>query len=140
MWFSAANIVVNQDLLQYPTHLGFIKEDGNVDYKTVTMLEDAFNVKKYTLNPTLTNPLSLTEYYANLVGQIANSGNVYKQLKENQDLTVENIEATRQRQIGVSTDEELANMIRFQNAYNAASRFINVIDECTEHIINTMAR
>ena len=140
MWFSAANIVVNQDLLQYPTHLGFIKEDGNVDYKTVTMLEDAFNVKKYTLNPTLTNPLSLTEYYANLVGQIANSGNVYKQLKENQDLTVENIEATRQGQIGVSTDEELANMIRFQNAYNAASRFINVIDECTEHIINTMAR
>ena len=103
MWFSAANIVVNQDLLQYPTHLGFIKEDGNVDYKTVTMLEDAFNVKKYTLNPTL-------------------------------------IEATRQGQIGVSTDEELANMIRFQNAYNAASRFINVIDECTEHIINTMAR
>ena len=42
--------------------------------------------------------------------------------------------------MGVSTDEELSNMIRFQNAYNASSRFINVIDECMEHLINTLGR
>lgn len=138
-WFSAENIMVNQDLLQFPTHLGFIKKDGNVDYEVTKALENAFNSKEFTLNPLLTNPLSIREYYSNLVGQIANSGNVYKELKANQDLTVESIEATRQGQIGVSTDEELSNMIRFQNAYNAASRFINVIDECTEHIINTLA-
>ena len=40
--------------------------------------------------------------------------------------------------IGVSSDEELANMIKFQNAYNASSRYINVIDEMLEHILNTL--
>ena len=62
----------------------------------------------------------------------------YKNLKENQELTVSSIESSRQGAIGVSTDEELSNMIKFQNAYNASSRYINVIDECMEHIINTL--
>ncbi len=139
-WFSVPNISVNQDLLQYPTHLGFKRPDGSVDYETARQLEDAFSDKKFTLNPELTNPISIVEYYSNLVAQVANSGNVYKSLKENQELTVESVESTRQGAIGVSSDEELSNMIKFQNAYNASSRFINVIDECMEHLINTLGR
>lgn len=137
-WFSSVNITVNQDLLQYPTHLGFMKPDGSVDYVTTKELETAFQSKDYILNPTLTNPISITEYYSNLVAQLSNSGNIYLNLKDNQALTVESIEGTRQGAIGVATDEELSNMIRFQNAYNANSRFINAVNELTEHIINTL--
>lgn len=137
-WFSTMNLSINQDLLQYPTHLGLRLPDGSEDVKTAERLRDAFTDENYTLNPTLTNKTSLKKYYANFVAQIANSGNVYKNLKENQDLTVEAVESNRQGSIGVATDEELSNMIKFQNAYNASSRFINVIDECMEHIINTL--
>lgn len=139
-WFSVKNLAVNEDLLQYPTHLGFKGPDGSMDYETAKALETAFNEKNYKLNPELTNPISITEYYANLVAQLSNSGNVYKSLSENQVLTVESVESQRQGAMGVSTDEELSNMIRFQNAYNASSRFINVIDECMEHLINTLGR
>jgi flagellar hook-associated protein 1 FlgK len=139
-WFSVANLVVNQDLQQYPTHLGFMMPDGSVDYQTAKALEQAFLDEKYILNPDLTNAISITGFYSNLVSQVSNSGNIYKSLSENQGLTVESIEGTRQGTLGVSTDEELSNMIKFQNAYNASSRFINVIDECTEHIINTLDR
>lgn len=137
-WYSSVNITVNQDLLQYPTHLGFMKPDGSVDYVTAKELETAFQTKDYVLNPTLTNPINITEYYSNLVAQLSNSGNIYLNLKDNQALTVESIEGTRQGAIGVATDEELSNMIRFQNAYNANSRFINAVNELTEHIINTL--
>lgn len=137
-WFSIENLAVNEDLLQYPTHLGFIGPDGSVDYETAKALEAAFQNQDYTLNPELTNPISLTEFYANLVAQLSNSGNIYKSLASNQALTVESVEAQRQGNMGVSTDEELSNMIRYQNAYNANSRFINVINECTEHLINTL--
>ena len=34
--------------------------------------------------------------------------------------------------MGVSSEDELSGMIRFQNAYNAASRYITVIDEMLE--------
>lgn len=139
-WFTTANLVVNSDLLQYPTHLGLKLPDASEDggNRTAEKLRDVFQNEDYLLNPTLANKTSLRRYYANFVAQIANSGNVYQNLKDNQDLTVEAIEANRQGSIGVATDEELSNMIKFQNAYNASSRFINVIDECIEHIIQTL--
>ena len=137
-WFTTSNLVVCADLLQYPTHLGLRLPDGSEDRASAEALRDAFASESYVLNPTLTNKTSLRKYYANFVAQIANSGNVYRSLKENQDLTVESIEANRQGNIGVATDEELSNMIKFQNAYNASSRFINVIDECIEHLITSL--
>ena len=139
-WFTTANLVVNADLKQHPTHLGLKLPDASEDggNGTAEKLRDVFQNEDYLLNPTLTNKTSLRRYYANFVAQIANSGNVYQNLKDNQDLTVEAVEANRQGSIGVATDEELANMVKFQNAYNASSRFINVIDECIEHIINTL--
>ncbi len=137
-WFTTSNLVVCADLLQYPTHLGLRLPDGSEDRATAEALRDAFTAENYVLNPTLTNKTSIQRYYANYVAQIANSGNVYKNLKDNQDLTVDAVEANRQGSIGVATDEELSNMIKYQNAYNASSRFINVIDECLEHIINTL--
>jgi flagellar hook-associated protein 1 FlgK len=39
---------------------------------------------------------------------------------------------------GVSSDEELTNLIRFQHAYNASSRYINVINEMLETIIERL--
>jgi flagellar hook-associated protein 1 FlgK len=40
--------------------------------------------------------------------------------------------------VGVSADEELTNMIKYQAAYNAASRYINVISSMIETLVNTM--
>lgn len=38
--------------------------------------------------------------------------------------------------IGVSSDEELEHMIMYQNAYNAASRYINVINSMLDTLLN----
>ena len=46
----------------------------------------------------------------------------------------------REQVVGVSSEEELTSMIKFQNAYNASSRYINVVDEMLEHILTTLGR
>ena len=51
---------------------------------------------------------------------------------------MEATENARQQIIGVSSDEELSNMIKFQNAFNASSRYINAISEMLAHLINTL--
>jgi flagellar hook-associated protein 1 FlgK len=48
------------------------------------------------------------------------------------------LDAKRQELSGVSLDEELANLIRFQHAYNAAAKVITVVDEMLDKIINGM--
>lgn len=77
-------------------------------------------------------------YYDDLVAQIANSGSAFRCIYENQQNTLEATYNAREQIVGVSSDEELSNMIKFQNAYNASSRYINAISEMLEHIINTL--
>ncbi|MGA9290380.1 MAG: flagellar basal body rod C-terminal domain-containing protein, partial [Anaerobacillus sp.] len=38
----------------------------------------------------------------------------------------------------VSLDEEMANLVQFQHAYNAAARYISTTDELLDVIINRM--
>ena len=92
----------------------------------------------YTLNPNVKKKTTFVDYYTDLVSQVANSGSVYRSIYTNQESTVEAANSAREQVVGVSSDEELSNMIKFQNAYNASSRYINVISEMLEHIINTL--
>ena len=65
-------------------------------------------------------------------------GDTYKAMMETQQQSVLDIENTRQQVVGVSSDEELSNMIRFQHAYNAASRYISTVSEMIEHLVTTL--
>ena len=57
---------------------------------------------------------------------------------KNQEVLLNELENKRQSISGVSLDEEMTNMIRFQHAYNAAARFITSIDEAMEVVISRM--
>lgn len=136
--YTISNLRINQDLMQEPAQLGFRLADGSEDIKTAEALKDAFTEEVYTLNPNVKKTTTFVDYYTDLVTQIGNSGKVSRSIYTNQETTVEAVESARQQVVGVSSDEELSNMIKFQNAYNAASRYINVVSEMLEHIINTL--
>ena len=57
---------------------------------------------------------------------------------QNQQSTVEYTESARDQVSAVSQDEELTQMIKLQNAYNASSRYINAISEMLEHVITRL--
>ena len=136
--FSIANIRVNKDLIQVPTKLGFKKEDDSVDLETMAKLKEKFTEESNTLNPNVKKKTNFVDYYGDLVAQVANSGSVYQGIMANQQATVNAAFSAREQVIGVSSDDELTFMIKYQNAYNASSRYINVISEMLAHIINTL--
>lgn len=136
--YTVSNLRINQALMQEPAMLGFRLADGSEDIKTAEALKSAFTEEVYTLNPNVKKTTTFVDYYTDLVTQIGNSGEVSRSIYTNQETTVEAVESARQQVVGVSSDEELSNMIKFQNAYNAASRYINVVSEMLEHIINTL--
>ena len=136
--YTIGNLQVNPTLMQEPSKLGFRLADGSEDKETADALKAAFTEEAYTLNPNVQKKTTFVDYYTDLVSQVANSGYVFRSIYENQVNTVEATQSAREQVIGVSTDEELSNMIKFQNAYNASSRYINVISEMLEHIISTL--
>jgi len=137
--YTVTNILVNKELLQEPTKLNFRRPDQKDDYETAAKLAASFQQANLSLNPNVTMKSDFMDYYSDLVAQVANSGSVFKSISVSQSDTVEATCSAREQIVGVSSDEELTNMVKFQNAYNASSRYINVISEMLEHIINTLA-
>ena len=136
--YSTDNLQINMQLLQQPTKMGFVLPDGSVDFTTMEQLKAEFMEEDNVLNINIKKKSSFVDYYSDLVSQVANSGYLYESILKNQEQTVNATSNAREQIIGVSTDEELSHMIKFQNAYNAASRYINVVDEMLEHIVNTL--
>ena len=73
-----------------------------------------------------------------MIEDLGDRGFTFNAMAETQQQSVLDIENTRQQVVGVSSDEELSNMIRFQHAYNAASRYINTVSEMIEQLVTTL--
>ena len=136
--YTLKNLQVDQDLKKSPSLMGFLKDDEEVDQATADALKEAFTEESYKLNPNVNNSTTFLDYYGDMVAQVANSGMVYRNIYEDQLNEVEATENAREQIMGVSSDEELSNMIKYQNAFNAASRYVNVVSEMLAHIINTL--
>lgn len=63
-----------------------------------------------------------------------------QRMVENQDILLLQLDEKWESLSGVSLDEEMTNMIKYQHAFSAASRFITSMDEELDVIINRMGR
>ena len=57
-------------------------------------------------------------------------------MKINAELLGTAFENRREMYSGVSLDEEMTEMLKFQHAYNAAAKFIATIDELIQTLLN----
>lgn len=137
--YNCANIRINEKLVQMPSILGFKAEDESVDYNIGMALIKTFNDKTIYLNPNATSPSRFEDCYTDLMSQVTNSGFVFYELSDFQRLEVESAENERQTVIGVSSDDELEHMIMYQNAYNASSRYINVIAAMLDTVLGMVS-
>ena len=107
----------------------------------VSILEKLLSVWKQpftTLNPNVLTPSDFNSYYTAFVGDLANRGKIFNSIVSDQQTVTKNLDDKRQEVAGVSSDEELSNLIMYQYGYNANSRYITVIDEMLETIITQL--
>jgi flagellar hook-associated protein 1 FlgK len=83
---------------------------------------------------------TVNDFYRNIIGQLGIDSQEAGRMRDNFQGVVQQIENRRQSISGVSLDDEMANMIKFQQAYNAAARVVSVMDECLDKVINGMGR
>lgn len=89
--------------------------------------------------PNLQNATFQT-YYKSLVGQLGVKGQEAISNAYNSATLHLQITNNRASQSSVSLDEEMTNLITFQQAYNANARMITVVDETLDKIINGLGR
>ncbi|MEN6460747.1 MAG: flagellar hook-associated protein FlgK [Syntrophomonas sp.] len=98
-----------------------------------------FNNPDYShQNSDMVNSVSVDDYWRSAAADIGVVSQESQRMVSNQEELLNQLETKRQSTSGVSLDEEMTNMIKFQHAYNAAARFITTIDEELQTIISNM--
>ena len=138
MQYTMKSVSVNHVLMEQETKFPHLSQNGEVDYEMAQKLAELWEEEDLILNPNDTNCVNFMDYYSNMIGAFGTLGSVYESTSSSLLGTVDAVDNQRAQVIGVSSDEELTKMIKYQNAYNASSRFINVINEMIEHIITQL--
>ncbi len=136
--YSINNLAVNEKLLKNPSLLPLTTETGEEAQKVVDEMLGLWNETFSTVSPNSLIECNFNDYYAGMMEDLADRGYTFNAMATTQQQTITDIENLRQGVVGVSSDEELSNLIRFQHAYNASSRYITTVAEMIEHLINTL--
>lgn len=83
---------------------------------------------------------SWDNYYASTVADLGTRIQTTQRTIATQEAVVSVLEGRRNEVSGVSLDEEMSNMMRFQNAYNASARVLTAMDDALDTLINRMGR
>ena len=131
---------INRELLSDKSKLPILSPDrtGDFDIKMIEGLMKKWQEPFATLSPNTLTFNNFTGYYTQFTGSIAGKGSEFRTLADNQQAMAGSIQEKRSGITGVSSDEELTYLIKFQQAYNASARYINVIDEMLEHVIERL--
>lgn len=139
------NIEVNQELIRDDgyTKLGTIVESGDYsdNSKINNLLSNWSTLRNWNVGvDSKTAPYeknsSFTDFYTDLVSDIGVDGYEAAGKVSEHSTVVKNIDNKRLSMSGVSQDEELANMMMYQYAYNASARMITILDSMIESVIN----
>jgi len=121
------------------------KPEGDVAVKgnnTLALLMSQLKESSFKFNPIGSNngitKGTIDDYYRSILGQLGVESKEALRQQENNSLLVDQVEGRRQSVSGVSLDEEMSNLIKFQHAYGAAARFMTTIDQNLDKVINSM--
>lgn len=150
--FTAANLELNPIVENNLENIAasmrtYTAEDGTVQVvkgnNTMALLIANMRLQKFEFVPAdsdaaVINGGTLDEYFRAVIGQLGVQTEEAKRQASNQMVLTEQVDARRQSVSGVSLDEEMSNMIKFQHAYNAAARAMTTFDEMLDKVINGM--
>ena len=78
------------------------------------------------------------DYFADTVTKVGLKGEQAENMFLSQNSIMNDLRDLRDSISGVNIDEELADIIKFQHGYNAAAKFVSVIDEMLDTVINRL--
>lgn len=82
--------------------------------------------------------VTIDDYYKNFTAKLGVDAHEATRMTTNQGVLVDQLTNRKESVSGVSLDEEMANMLQYQRAYEASARMITTLDSMLDKIINGM--
>lgn len=142
--YSIGNISVNPLLLDSEGGFNLLAFSPSGDRDDPTLINDLLIKWKDNTGPYAINiggvPYGIQDAYQKFIMQLGVEIEEANNFVDNQSLQVVQADNMRNSVMGVSMDEEMNNMMKYQYAYQAAARILNVIDSMIDKIVNSTGR
>jgi flagellar hook-associated protein 1 len=86
------------------------------------------------------NGIKIDSYFKDIIARLGVQSGEAQRMVKNQETLLSSFEQTRESVSGVSLDEEMANLIQYQHAYQANAKIIATVDELLDVVINGLKR
>lgn len=136
--YKLGNLQINPEAAQNVGKIPLSTVQGKEDFDRAKELVDAWDEKFASLNPDTYAKSDFMTFYNNFIGEYATLGKALGNYVSNQTTMVDGYDNQKLQSEGVSSDEELEKMIKYQQAYNAASRYVNVVNQMLEHLVTSL--
>lgn len=138
---NAMDIQISQDIIDDLDNIAAAEEDptsssGPGDSRNASLLAQLKEGNTHA-DPDIDGS-TYQDYFTGIIASIGVESAEAIRVQENQEFLLAQLEERRQSVSGVSIDEEMANMIMYQRAYEASARVVTIMDEMLEIIINRM--
>ncbi len=133
----AGDLVVNPLIVQN-TDLLAAASDPATGIADGSNAQAIANIKNKLIGTGFPNTTTIEGYYASIIGELGVQAQQAENLFNTKSYTMNHVDFRRQSAAGVSLDDEMVDMIRFQQAYAAAARTITTMDQMLDKIINGM--
>lgn len=132
---SARDFAVNPDLTPRGIAASTSGEPGDGN-NAIALADIRYEKVAGTLGDPDTPTLTASDAIADLISDIGRQASTAQRKLDADNALVTSIDGQRQETSGVSIDEEMTNLLKYQRAYEAAARVITAADEMLDTLIN----
>ena len=136
---AASSLRVNSAILSDISLLAAASGDGNGHSRGIGDGNVALSLIELFEKPIFSGgSVTIDGHYASFVASLGSRSRQAAVMNENQSTLLSQISQQRSSISGVNVDEEMMDLIKFQQSYKAVSRYVTVLDELLDKVINGM--
>jgi len=147
---SAAGIYVNPEIAEDVSQIAAARDEGGIFLEgngatalEIAQLKDSYleyDAENRVLSLSDTGGTTFGNFYKDMIAELGVVTDESQRMVINQEALLNQVKNRRESLTGVNLDEEMANMVNFQHAFQASARVISVLDEMLDTIINGLIR
>lgn len=126
--YEAGVLKINSEILDDPSKIA-VSADGTPGNGDIALQIADLN------NQQLINGSTLVESYSSLISDVGSDKASSDSLSSSSALVLQQLQTQKSSYSGVSLDEEMANVIKFQRSYDASAKLISIADEMLQTLL-----
>jgi len=127
--YKSGKLQVNSQIINNPNKIA-ISADGTSGNGTIAQsIADLSSAN-------ILNGTTLSNNYSNMISQLGTETLTAQQNADSGNLILQQLEQQKASYSGVSVDEEMTNVIKFQRSYDASAKLIKVADDMLQTLLN----